>query len=114
MNTKKLAARVASTAVVALISIATLSAGASAAQKPAAHIDAGTRSGATGTAPNAWSTRLSGLPSGGAALFDGVTPSYGLPFYDSPAAPARVKQIAPNAWSSRLSGLQAGGAALYV
>jgi hypothetical protein len=114
MNTKKLAARVASTAVVAFISITTLSAVASAGERPAARTDAGTGTVVTRTTPNAWSSRLSGLPSGGAALFDGVTPDYGSPFYDSPATLVRVKQVAPNAWSPRLSGLPFGGAALYI
>ena len=114
MNTKKLVAKFASTAVVVLIPIATLSSGASAAQEPAAHTEAGTSIGLNRVAPNAWSTRLSGLPAGGAALFDGVALYGGSAFYNVPAAPAAVKQVARNAWSSRLSGLQGGGAALYL
>ena len=113
MNTKELVAKVASTAVVVLLPIATLSPGASAAQKPAAHAEAGTSTGLN-RAPNAWSSRLSGLPTGGAALFDGIAPYGGPAFYNVPAAPAVVTQVAPNAWSSRLSGLQGGGAALYL
>ena len=114
MNTKKLVAKVASTAVVVLIPIATLSPGASAAEKPAAHAGAGTSIGLDQVAPNAWSSRLSGLWAGGAALFDGIAPYGGSVFYNVPAAPAGVEQVAPNSWSSRLSGLQGGGAALYL
>jgi hypothetical protein len=114
MNTKKLVAKLASTAVVVLIPIAILSPGASAAQKPVAHAEAGTSIGLNRVAPNAWSSRLSGLPAGGAALFDGVGLYGGSAFYDVPAARAAVKQVAPNAWSSRLSGLRGGGAALYL
>ncbi len=114
MNTKKLVAKFASTAVVVLIPIATLSPGASAAQKPAAHTEAGTSIGLNRLAPNAWSSRMSGLPAGGAALFDGVALYGGSAFYSVPAAPAAVKQVPPNAWSSRLSGLHGGGAALYL
>ena len=108
------AAKVAGTALVLLIPIATLSAGASAAQKAAPRPEAGISLGFNRAAPNAWSSRLSGLPTGGAALFDGISVYGGPAFYNVPAAAAAVKQIAPNAWSSRLSGLPTGGAALYL
>ena len=114
VNANKLVAKVATTAVVVLIPIVALSTAASAAQKPAAHTEAGTSIGLTRGAPNAWSSRLSGLPAGGAALFDGLALYGGSAFYNVPAAPAAVKQVAPNAWSSRLSGLPTGGAALYL
>jgi hypothetical protein len=114
MNTKKLVAKVASTAVVVLIPMATLSPGASAAQRPAAPAGARATIGLDRAAPGAWSSRLSGLPAGGAALFDGTAPYGGSAFYNVPAAPAAVVQVGPNSWSSRLSGLQGGGAALYL
>jgi hypothetical protein len=114
VNANKLVAKVASTAVVVLIPIVALSTAASAAQKPAAHTEAGTGIGLNPVAPNAWSSRLSGLPAGGAALFDGIAFYGGSAFYNVPAAPGAVKQVAPNAWSSRLSGLPTGGAALYL
>ena len=112
MHSNKLAAKVASTAIVILIPIATLSVGASAAPKYAAHTERGTS--INQVAPNAWSTRLSGLPAGGAALYDGVVPFDGTAFYHGGAGPAAVKQSAPHASSSRVSGLPFGGAALYV
>ena len=114
VNAKKLVAKLASTAVVVLIPIVALSTAASAAQKPAAHTEAGTSIGLNRGAPSAWSSRLSGLPYGGAALFDGLALDGGSAVYNVPAAPAVVKQVAPNAWSSRLSGLPTGGAALYL
>ena len=113
MNTRKLAAKVASTAIVVLVPIATLSASASASQKHPAQADAGTSLGLNRSAPNAWASRLSGLPSGDAALFDGLPLYGGSGFYNVPAAPAGRKQMAPNAWASRLSRLPSGGAALY-
>jgi hypothetical protein len=114
MNTKQLAAKVASAAVVVLIPIATLSATALASQKVTSPTEAGVSAGLNRDAPNAWASRLSGLPFGGAALFDGTSPSGGSAFYNGAADPTVVKQSAPNAWSSRLSGLEFGGAALYV
>ena len=114
MHSNKLAAKVASTAIVVLIPIATLSAGASAAPKHAAHTEAGISIGWSRGGPNAWSSRLSGLPAGGAALYDGGVPFDGTAFYHGGAAPAAVKQSAPHASSSRVSGLPFGGAALYV
>ena len=113
MNANKLVAKVASTAVVVLIPIVALSTVASAAQTHAAHTKFGPSIGLNRGAPNAWSSRLSGLPYGGAALFDGLALYGGSAFYNVPSAPAAVKQVAPNAWSSRLSGLPTGGAALY-
>ena len=93
MNANKLVAKVATTAVVVLIPIVALSTAASAAPKPAAHTEAGTSIGLTRGAPNAWSSRLSGLPAGGAALFDGLALDGGSAFYSVPAAPAAVKQV---------------------
>ncbi len=91
VNANKLVAKVASTAVVVLIPIVALSTAASAAQKPAAHTKLGASIGLTRGAPNAWSSRLSGLPVGGAALFDGLALYGGSVFYNVPAAPAAVK-----------------------
>jgi hypothetical protein len=113
MNTSKLAAKVASTAVVVLIPIFTLSAGASATPKGVAHKEGGISIGLSRGGPNAWSSRLSGLPLGGAALYDGAVPYSGPAFYNGGAAPVAVRQSLPDAWSSRLSGLPFGGAALY-
>jgi hypothetical protein len=113
VNLKTLVAKVARTAVVVLIPMVALSTAASAAPKPAAHTEAGTSIGLNRGAPNAWSSRLSGLPTGGAALFDGLALAGGSAFYNVPSVSAAVKQVAPNAWSSRLSGLPTGGAALY-
>ena len=113
MKAKNLAAKVACMALISIVPLATLSSGASAAQKPIGGVE--TRAiTANRIAPNAWSSRVSGLPTGGAALFDGVPLYGGSIFYDSPAAPAAAHHLAPNAWSSRLSGLQEGGAALFV
>jgi hypothetical protein len=62
MNTKQLAARVASATVVVLSPIATLSASASASQKVTSPTEAGLSAGLNRDAPNAWASRLSGLP----------------------------------------------------
>jgi hypothetical protein len=113
VNANKLVAKVVSTAVVALIPIVALSTVASAAQTHTARTEFRIATGLVRGAPNAWSSRLSGLPTGGAALFDGLAPYGGSAFYNVPAAPAAAKQSGPNAWSSRLSGLPTGGAALY-
>jgi hypothetical protein len=116
MNPMKLVAKVASMAVGVLIPIAMLSPGVAAAQEQiqTAHLQSGARIVQNRAAPNAWASRLSGLPAGGAAISDGFALYGGSAFYNVPAAPAAVKQITPNAWSSRLSGLGAGGAALYL
>jgi hypothetical protein len=113
VDTKKLVAKVVSTAVVVLIPMVALSTAASAAQTHAAHTKFETNIGLNRGAPSVWSSRLSGLPYGGAALFDGLAVYGGSAFYNVPAAPAAAKQSGPNAWSSRLSGLPTGGAALY-
>jgi hypothetical protein len=104
MNTRKVAAKVASTAIVLLIPLGAFSSAASASQTPSAGR----------SAPNPWASRTSGLPGGGAALLDGLSLSGGPAFYNVPAAAAQVTQVAPNAWWSRTSGLQGGGAALFV
>jgi hypothetical protein len=103
MNTKKAAAKLVSTAIVVLMPIGALSATASASQE---HL-------VSRSVTNAWTNRVSGLPSGGAALFDGIPLYGGSAFYDVGAAAAPVKPFTPNAWASRLSGLPGGGAALY-
>jgi hypothetical protein len=110
MNTKKLAAKVVGTALVIVIPMATLSAGASAAPKSPAHAQAEVNRAGT----NTWSSRPSGLMFGGAAVVDG-TPLYaGPPFYNGAALPTAVKQRVRNAGSSRLSGLMFGGASRYL
>ena len=95
MNTKKLAAKVAGAAIVVLVPIATLSASGSASQKHPAQADAGTSIGLNQSAPNAWASRLSGLPSGDAALFDGLPLYGGSGFYNIPAAPAAPEANGP-------------------
>ena len=112
MNSKKLIAKVASTAIVVLVPIATLSAGALAESKDAARTQGATATGRSRTAPNASLSRLSGLPFGGAALYDGAVLYDGSALYSLGPAPAAVRQSVANAWSSRLSGLPFGGAAL--
>jgi hypothetical protein len=67
MNTKKIAAKVVSTAAVVLVPVA-LSAVASASPRYTAHARAELSTATRGSAPNAWATRTSSLPSGGAAL----------------------------------------------
>ena len=59
MNTKKVAAKIASTAIVLLIPIGGLGSAASASQTPSV----------SRSAPNPWASRTSGLQGGGAALF---------------------------------------------
>jgi hypothetical protein len=114
MNSEKLIAKVAIAAAVVLVPIATLSAGASAAPRHTARTQGGISIDLSPGVPNAWSSRLSGLPFGGAALYDGVVPYDGSAFYNGGAAPAETGQSVPTAWSSRLSGLPFGGAALDV
>jgi hypothetical protein len=124
MNTKKLAAAAVTAALVTLVPLTMLNTatvvaqqhatrpivGASVAHKgaPAAYQCSNAPTGqqrsdpaptkAAEGAPNAWSSRQSGLPQGGALLY---------------RAPATAAPGAPNAWSSRQSGLPQGGAALY-
>ena len=114
MHSNKLTAKVASAAIVVLIPVATLSAGASAAPKHGAQAEGAISIGADRGGPNAWLTRLSGLPFGGAALFDGAVPYSGTVFYGGAAAPAALNPTVPNSRSTRLSGLPFGGAALFV
>jgi hypothetical protein len=114
MNSKELAAKIATTAIVVLIPIATLSAGASAASTHVAHNESAISIAMNPGAPSAWSSRLSGLPFGGAALYDGAVPYNWAAWYNGGAVPAAVTQNVPNAWLSRLSGLMFGGAALYL
>jgi hypothetical protein len=114
MNMKRFATKVASTAVVVLIPLTALAPSALAAPRHTAHTAGGVSTATRGSAPNAWASRTSALPDGGAALFDGIPLDGGSAFYHVPAAPAPVNRVAPNAWSSRASGLEFGGAALYV
>ena len=113
MNTKKIAAKVASTAAVVLVPLA-LSAVASASPRYTPHARAELSTPTHESAPNAWATRTSSLPAGGAALFDGLPLYGGSAFYDVPAAPAQAAHVVPNAWATRTSALPAGGAALFL
>ncbi|HXW80828.1 MAG TPA: hypothetical protein VEJ84_15100 [Acidimicrobiales bacterium] len=113
MNTKKIAARVASTAAVVLVPLA-LSTVASASPRYTPHARAELSPASRGSAPNAWATRTSSLPSGGAALFDGLPLYGGSAFYNVPAAPAQAGPVVPNAWATRTGSLPSGGAALFL
>lgn len=114
MKSKKLAAKVATTATVVLITITTLSAGASATSKQVAHNEGAISIAMNRGAPSTRSSRLSGLPFGGAALYDGAVPYNKSAFHNGGADPLAVKQSVPDARSSRLSGLMFGGATLYL
>ena len=112
MNSKRLVAKVATAGIVVLVPLAALSAGALAEPKDAARTQGAAGTGVSRGAPNASLSRLSGLPFGGAALYDGAVPYDGSALYNLGPAPAAVGQSVANAWSSRLSGLPFGGAAL--
>ena len=104
MSIKKLGAAIAATVIAAYVPISTLYAGTALAsgQRPDRPAVTGPSSG-----PNAWASRSSNLPSGGAALsFDGVV--YGAPH------PFKATPVVPNAWATRTSNLPVGGAALYL
>jgi hypothetical protein len=107
MNTRKLTIAVATTALVMSVPLATVYGGsAAAAQHPSARtaIAVSVRSGEA-------TSRLSGLPFGGAAAYnpevDGTTPT-------NATAIAYAERAARAAATSRLSGLAEGGAALYA
>ena len=107
MNTKKLTAALATTALVLSVPLATLYAGSAvAAQHHSARpaVAVGVRSGEA-------TSRLSGLPFGGAAAYnaevDGTPPT-------NATAIAYAERAARAAATSRLSGLAEGGAAAYA
>ncbi|HUC14311.1 MAG TPA: hypothetical protein VMS00_07650 [Acidimicrobiales bacterium] len=110
MNAKKLSTAIAATVLVTCIPVTTIYAGAALASgqrpdRPAAAARPATTASSSG--PNAWASRSSNLPFGGAALsFGGIV--YGAPH------PVKTTHSAPNAWASRSSNLPFGGAALYV
>ncbi|HXR23493.1 MAG TPA: hypothetical protein VN786_13135 [Acidimicrobiales bacterium] len=111
MNTKKLSTAIAATVLVACVPVTTIYAGTALASgqrpdRPAAAARPATTASSSG--PNAWASRSSNLPFGGAALSFGGGIVYGAPH------PVKTTQSAPNAWASRSSKLPFGGAALYV
>ncbi len=95
MNTKRFATKVASTAVVVLIPLTALAPSALAAPRHTAHTAGGVSTATRGSAPNAWASRTSALPDGGAALFDGIPLDGGSAFYHVPAAPDRGEPGSP-------------------
>jgi hypothetical protein len=99
MNAKKLTAAIAATALVVSVPLATLYAGPAVAAQHHAMGTAAARAAAT--------SRLSGLPFGGAALYD---PQTAPPM--NAAATTNAERAARAAATSRLSGLPFGGAAL--
>jgi hypothetical protein len=129
MNTKKLTAAIAATALVVSVPLATLYSGAAVAAQhhatgPAVEVSVGSgealranlcsgpataqANGAERAARAAATSRLSGLPEGGALLDQPPT----APPVNARAI-ADAERAARAAATSRLSGLPVGGAALY-